>query len=295
MSHRYPKIDVITVQSASRKRHHVVEHFSWANQRKGEHHVILKPLQSEAIRAVTLSLAAVQATRYHLKFCAEIFCQIHSHRMDSPVSTEIVRNRRKRISTLPSPLQAKKPNIPEEFKAHLGRDKFVTHTKYNGADYLHLRVFENGLPTKKGIALCVTRTRALLDAIPVVDIEADTALTPSESEYSYHLGYGTFLRVLCYKGTRYYDVRRYWKPEGHQEPVPTKNGLYMNSDEFAQLKNCITDITKAIPDVLRVNACECWFLPNQLQTCARCFPFDFQNAWVPSLLRQRWARDICFL
>jgi hypothetical protein len=104
---------------------------------------------------------------------------------------------RKRTSTLKRELFVKKPCIFD--KIHLGRNKFVSITTYQNQTYLHLRVFEDNLPAKKGIALCPIRARTLLDAVYTIDAEAEFAWSTKsqtdQPEHFVHLGFGTFLRL----------------------------------------------------------------------------------------------------
>ena len=186
---------------------------------------------------------------------------------------------KRRFTSLPCGLESKHPRNPEEdgLKVGLGGDKFVTHCKFNGLDYLHLRVFENGVPQKKGIALCPQRARSLLDIAHVVDQEAENnfSITPEgEQEYFHHLGYGTYLRVIVKKsGKRYYDVRRYWKNDENNTVHPTKQGLYMNAEEFAELKKLSIRIIESIRAIGNATACDCWFKPDETLSCPRCYPF----------------------
>ena len=171
----------------------------------------------------------------------------------------------------------KKQKIFEEVKIHfnLGRDKFVSHSKFKDADYLHLRVFENGIPQKKGIALCPERARSLLDIVHVIDQEAENNWTTTpggELEYFQHLGYGTYIRAIVSNKKRFYDVRRYWKPENNTV-IPTKQGLYMNADEFGELQKLSLLIIESVPAIRDAISCTCWFNPDATLSCPRCYPF----------------------
>ena len=155
----------------------------------------------------------------------------------------------------------------------------MSHSNYKEEDYLHLRVFEDGIPQKKGIALCPNRARSLLDIVDAIDAEADseweTDTTNSDKEYFHHIGYGTYLRVIKKYNKRYYDVRKYFKAENNTI-LPTKQGLYMSTSEFGELKRLATDIIQSIPAIRNSTPCDCWFQPNQLAYlfCTRCSPFS---------------------
>lgn len=136
-------------------------------------------------------------------------------------------------------------------------------------------------PTKKGIALNPVQMKTFLDAIIVVDAEVDTFLTanPNEVKYQSHLGYGTYFTVEIFNGYRYYDVRRYFIPNGQNERIPTKIGIKLRKDQVEIIKNETSAIMNAVPELKEIGACECMFQANQLGflTCARCNPFDCIN------------------
>ena len=193
--------------------------------------------------------------------------------------------KKRRISTLPvfSPPQQTIHTGSDHEKIHLGNSKFVTISVFNGISYLHLRVFEKDIPSKKGIALCPIRAKSLLEAVYFIDGEAEyawlTLQASEEREYLYHLGYGTFLKVYYFKDRKYYDIRRYWKPEN--EIVPTKNGLCLNEIEFKILKDSSQKLSTCLPNLLDIQYCECWFSPGIIQDCKRCFLLKIKMAECP--------------
>lgn len=178
----------------------------------------------------------------------------------------------------------KPKNVCNEFlKVELGNGKFLTVNNYNGLNYVHLRHYDydGKYPTKRGVALCPIRARTLFDITRTVDSEAEVnwSSPPAEREYRLHLGYGTFVTVFEVRGYRYYDVRRFWKPEDSIDPVATKAGVCMNVEEFEKFKEYIPSVNSILPELFNIRNCDCWFL-NEITdlNCARCFPFaDTKN------------------
>lgn len=183
-----------------------------------------------------------------------------------------------RISPIPQDIGDIIQNHDSNIKFSLGNKKFASVSEFRDQVYLHLRVFEDNIPTKKGIALCPTRAKTLLEAVHFIDGEAEYVWNLSQTvtkdsqkrEYLLHLGFGTYLKVYIFNNRKYYDIRRYWKPEN--EIAPTKTGLCLNELEFQQLRIAAQDITNCIPSLLDVQHCECWF-KDTIQPCSRCFPF----------------------
>ena len=131
---------------------------------------------------------------------------------------------------------------------------------------------------KEGVALKLSQTRNLFDAIETIDAAADEewkTLEGQKAEYLVHLGYGTFLKVYLYNGLRYYDVRRYWRPPTQYDAVPTKTGLNMNKSEFEKLRSVREAMFTALPQLHEVLACDCITQGNQLASlrCVECNPF----------------------
>lgn len=139
------------------------------------------------------------------------------------------------------------------------------------------------MATKKGIALLPVQVNTLIECANGLSNEADKAFMEmpdnSKAEYSVHLGYGTYITVKQYNNSRFYDIRRFWKPSTDDEPTHTKTGLMLSSEEFDKFKSSISLLLASLPVIKEVQACDCMFMANQLGflQCARCNPWDFMN------------------
>jgi hypothetical protein len=163
-------------------------------------------------------------------------------------------------------------------KIELGKDKFLTVNKYNDKNYVNLRNYEGKNATRRGIALCPFRAKTLIGVIDTIDQEAETSWlnsTSGDREYRVHLGYGTFIDIFESDGKRFYDVRHWRKSEDFIEPVATKSGLCMNTEEFERLKEYIPTIEGLLPELIQIRKCDCWYQSDPRLTCGRCFPFVY--------------------
>ena len=203
--------------------------------------------------------------------------------MDAP------RRATKRVSTLRLRIDdhlpmKKKLFAPKRYlKIHLGRDRYLSTSTFNGEDKVHLRIFEGDIPQKKGVTLGLRQAKNLIDCIPTLDekvtcewmeISADT-----KPESFTHLGFGLYMKVYTYNGHRFYDVRRYWRPFGEPNAVPTKTGLNLNSQEFQKLVGSVGALQSTLKELETIEPCTCDLQGNQLASlqCPECNPFDFHN------------------
>ena len=205
----------------------------------------------------------------------------------APVPTTPAAPRRATIR--PSTLQpirmepAKRVLFNQFIRFHLGRDRYLSTSRFNGEDRVHLRKFDGEIPTRCGIALSLRQTKLLLDVVDTVDCTVDkewASLNDEEKpEHFIHLGFGAYLKVYKFNGERYYDVRRYWKPPQSTEVVPTKTGLHMNRQEFEKLKQVQTSLLSTFPELFDIVPCDCMTQGNQLAAlrCPECNPFHHSD------------------
>lgn len=190
---------------------------------------------------------------------------------------------KKRSSILKLEYALKKQKVvsTELLKIELGDGKFLTVNYYNDQNYVHLRNYDGKYATKRGIALCPIRAKTLIDIVDNLDQEAESSWNnldvDEDREYKIHLGYGTFLKVFEVHGKRFYDIRRWWKPEDSKFPVATKAGLCMTAEEFINFKNNIPTIEGLLPELIAIRNCDCWYLTDPNLTCERCFPFGLNE------------------
>jgi len=113
----------------------------------------------------------------------------------------------------------------------LGRGRRASFREYNGRTLLHLRLYKDGYPTKKGVCLSIDLARVLIALIPQVlqALENGTELT-------LHISNDIRLRVTEYANV---DVRLFWYPPQSSEQVPTTKGINLRPDEFRTLADVL--------------------------------------------------------
>ena len=128
----------------------------------------------------------------------------------------------------------------------LGNDRFIEVTEWKGELCVDLREWKNDKPTKKGISLTLMRWKNWVNYLEY----ADQARTEKQNYKS------SWRELFLYHhpGQRMYgDIRQYWKPQ--EEVVPTKNGLCLRPLEYIAVKELVTEIGRALPELDRVVPC----------------------------------------
>ena len=162
--------------------------------------------------------------------------------------------------------------------------RYLSTSTYLGEDAVHIRCFDNDLPTKKGIRLNLTQARCLSQLFETLDNNVARAWKASgayaEPEYSVPLGWGTYITVSKFHDVVYYDIRRFWKPPGASDPVATRRGINLTKPEAQTLANLLPSVGTVIPSYNDIDI-ECWCAGQQNQLafaqCSRCNPFDYMN------------------
>ena len=151
-------------------------------------------------------------------------------------------------------------------------------TEYNEKLFIHIREYaeNNGrrYPTRKGISLNMQRLNVLVECLDDID-EALSRQRVNDATvlYKMHLGGGVYVRVNeKFNGV---DFRRFWKPNGLEKPeLPTKNGIFIPTHQWIELRRCIEDLMSANPQIKNVEAC---FHQNQMGMleCPECSPWGW--------------------
>ncbi len=142
--------------------------------------------------------------------------------------------------------------------------------EWKGELRVDIREWNEGKPTKKGISLTLSRWKILVENFDEIDESKKEG-----RQFGQHLGGNVYCEL---KPNGHVDIRKYWKPA--DESVPTKKGIYLRPDEYAELKKVAGDVGSVTPELSGVVPC---FLSsdhaNQLGmlTCPECNPNDFQN------------------
>src|ERR1700759_134582 len=165
------------------------------------------------------------------------------------------------------------------FSSQFVPGKFLTYSRYNEQDLVHVREFETlgdrTYPTKRGVSFTPARLRVLLDSLEEID-ENLKQQNPKESYKVQQSGYKKHLGAAVYAAVNEkfdgVDLRRYWMPEGKSEAVPTKNGIYLPTKQWMLLKQKFGELLLLHPELTLAETC---FHQNQLGMldCRECDPF----------------------
>ena len=122
----------------------------------------------------------------------------------------------------------------------LGNDRFIEVTEWKGELRVDLREWKDDKPTKKGISLTLMQWKNWVDYLEY----ADQAWTEKQN-YKSHLGGNVYCTIT--EGSACMDIRQYWKPQ--EEVIPTKKGLYLRPLEYIAVKELLTEIGRALPEL----------------------------------------------
>ena len=133
----------------------------------------------------------------------------------------------------------------------------------------------------KTVKLSLTQVWELFRVFLLIDDQADIrwekSTTVDKEHFSEYIGFDFYVSVMLFKGKRYYDIRRWWKPKSQDDAVPTKEGIRFNAAEANTLRGLKDELFEDIPDLDLINLCPC-LGPAQffeIQSCDRCMP-----SWV---------------
>src|SRR5437867_1314512 len=156
---------------------------------------------------------------------------------------------------------------------------------FNGQILIHVREYQSTdgkeYPTKKGACFTPGRLMALHEKIESIDevlrqqeVNASYNVTIGPTLYKAHLGAGIYVSVSeRYPGV---SLRRYWLPEGQEEPIPTRNGIYLPANQWAALKIKLNELLTAFPGLAGAIVCSNSHGGNQMEFfgCRECAPFS---------------------
>ena len=153
----------------------------------------------------------------------------------------------------------------------LRNDRFIQVTEWKDELHVDLREWKDDKPTKEGISLTLMRWKNWVDYLEY----ADQARTEKQN-YKSHLGGNVYCTIT--EGSACMDIRQYWKPQ--EEVIPTKKGLYVRPLEYIAVKELLTEIGRALPELDGVVSCYVQSdHMNQLGAlrCSECNRNDYQN------------------
>ena len=175
--------------------------------------------------------------------------------------------------------------VPGGFDVSFWSGRRLVLSCFNGRILIHVREYQTAdgkeFPTKKGACFTPGRLMALREKIDTIDeilkqqeINASYNVSVAPILYKAHLGGGIYVSVSeKYPGV---SLRRYWVPEGQQEPTPTKNGIYLPRNQWTALKNKLEELLAAYPGLLEATVCSSSHGGNQMEffECSECAPFS---------------------
>jgi len=174
-----------------------------------------------------------------------------------------------------------------EFDASFWPGRRLVLSSYKGETFIHVREYEKigdkEYPTKKGASFTPGRLRVLREKIATIDemlrqqeINAAYNVTLGEPTlYKAHLGAGVYVSISeNYPGV---SLRRHWMPEGQQEVIPTKNGIYLPRKQWTALKIKLEELLSAYPELDHAAICSNSHAGNQMEflVCRECTPFGW--------------------
>ena len=128
----------------------------------------------------------------------------------------------------------------------LGNDCFIKATDWKGELRVDLREWKYDKATKKGISLTLMRWKNRVDYLEYTD-QART----EKQDYKSHLGGNVYCTIT--EGSACLDIRQYWKLQ--EEVIPTKKGLHLRTLELIAVKELLTEIERALPELEGVVPC----------------------------------------
>lgn len=150
---------------------------------------------------------------------------------------------------------------------------------FKGTIYIHIRhlVESHGrlIATKKGVTFPLARWMKFESLLPDIQNYIDNTGKMDE-EVQWHVGGGVFVSLS--PGYSTVDIRRYWKPDNVQEPIPTKKGVTLNKHKLSRLIDALEEMHESVQEL---NATEPCVLSeshqNQLGmlSCPECTPFGY--------------------
>ena len=180
------------------------------------------------------------------------------------------------------------PAVQGGYNVSFWSGRRLVMSTFNGQVLIHVREYRvlNGkeYPTKKCACFTPGRFRVLREKVETIDeilrqqeVNASYNVTVNGELYKAHLGAGLYVSVNEeYPGV---SLRRHWLPEGHQEPVPTKNGIFLPPNQWTALKRKLDELLVAYPALADATACYSTHDGNQMGffECRECMPFPLME------------------
>ena len=159
----------------------------------------------------------------------------------------------------------------------LNTNKWVVVNRFNNELLIHIREYETEgektYPTKKGVCL----TPSILATLRVHQDEITQALVGVRSEkvgeFKIHVGKGIFCTIS--KKFCVINLRHFFELNGTL--TPTKKGLCLKSQEWAELKRILKEIMEVDKEILRAKPCLLSGNHTEPGSCNVCNPLEFSS------------------
>lgn len=139
-------------------------------------------------------------------------------------------------------------------KLPLTGERYVSSCVYRDQAMIHVRQFNDGLPVKgKGLAMTLEQWNELVSCIDEIDKKVCSIRDEEVPNFRKHLGSNKHVSV----STDFYcvDLRQFWLPKGQLEVVPTRKGIALTLNEWAEFKKVVDLVQLFIPEVLTTVPC----------------------------------------
>lgn len=155
------------------------------------------------------------------------------------------------------------PHLPTRplMAYHLGRDRYVTLSRFRGGLNFHVREYgTNDLtlakyPTPKGVCLDHVQVRALIHHID--DVRTRVHHSDIATEANWHLGKLTFVGFNP-EYTAIANLRHFFIPENEKRLQATKRGVTLNKHEIDNLARVLTETLEAAWPALQLQTTPCF-------------------------------------
>jgi Transcriptional Coactivator p15 (PC4) len=166
-----------------------------------------------------------------------------------------------------------KPDVRIE-KIHLGNNRFLSTSIFNGKMLIHIRQYEGTAPTKRGLAFPTRRFASFVNKMDIIDRQFHSMLAGIDVNFKLHLGGGVYATIVT--GFKCVNLRKYFVPKGSSMELPSRTGIALRVTEWFELKNAVRKLFEQYPEL--VFETPCYNDANHMNLmeaveCKECNPF----------------------
>ena len=135
-----------------------------------------------------------------------------------------------------------------------GSNRYITVQRWRGETRIDIREWEGDSPSKKGVSLTLNRWKMLCYTVPDIRLAIKRiAIGEKDADLKAHLGGNMYVSVT--RGYGRVDIRQFWLPENEEEIKATRKGIALCLNEWEALVSYISDIEKAVPEIMTTVPC----------------------------------------